>query len=209
MLKGCKMQNLSFSIPNTSVAIRATITFLQTMDDSLNSTEPLPNIHSEPTIVTTTSVVTPPPPATEVEPEDAPFVGTVDSEGMPWDERIHASTKSVIANGTWKLKRGVDQALVAQVKAELMGNDTSATPNSESTPPPPAEPITEATPPPPTPAPATPSVDGFRQLVSDITKAGLAPDYVQGICHDLGFKGIIDCKGSEENLNLLRMSLGL
>lgn len=195
---------ISFSIPNTSVAIRATITMLSMMDEGLNSTPPLP--FAEPTVSTATPVA----PTTVVsEPAEEPFIGDVDAEGMPWDERIHASTKSVVANGTWKLKRGVDQSLVAQVKAELMGNDTSPMPSNESTPPPPAEPIVEATPPPVVEAVVTPSVDSFRKLVSDITKAVLAPDYVQGVCRDLGFNGIIDCKGNEVNLNLLRMSLGL
>lgn len=42
-----------------------------------------------------------------------------DSAGLPWDERIHASTKSKIADGTWKSKRGVDAALVVAVESEL------------------------------------------------------------------------------------------
>lgn len=42
-----------------------------------------------------------------------------DSAGLPWDERIHASTKSKIADGTWKSKRGVDAALVVAVEEEL------------------------------------------------------------------------------------------
>lgn len=48
----------------------------------------------------------------------APVVD-LDSTSLPWDERIHASTKSKIANGTWKGKRGVDAALVVAVEAEL------------------------------------------------------------------------------------------
>lgn len=43
----------------------------------------------------------------------------VDKEGLPWDHRIHASTKTFIADGTWKLKRGVDAAEVAMVKEQL------------------------------------------------------------------------------------------
>ncbi len=40
---------------------------------------------------------------------------------VPWDHRIHASTKGKLAkapNG-WKMKRGVDEELVVQVEAEL------------------------------------------------------------------------------------------
>jgi hypothetical protein len=44
----------------------------------------------------------------------------LDSKGLPWDERIHASTKSKIASGEWKAKRGInDPSLVQRVEAEL------------------------------------------------------------------------------------------
>ena len=42
-------------------------------------------------------------------------------DGFPWDERIHAGTKAKLKDGTWRQKRGVDPALVEQVKAELAG----------------------------------------------------------------------------------------
>ena len=42
-----------------------------------------------------------------------------DSKGMPWDGRIHASSKAKVADGSWRAKRGVEDALVAQVTAEL------------------------------------------------------------------------------------------
>lgn len=45
----------------------------------------------------------------------------LDSEGLPWDKRIHASTKTKIASGVWKLARGVDASVVEAVKAELRG----------------------------------------------------------------------------------------
>lgn len=43
----------------------------------------------------------------------------LDTKGLPWDDRIHASTKSKIADGSWKMKRGVEDVLVTQVEAEL------------------------------------------------------------------------------------------
>lgn len=42
----------------------------------------------------------------------------LDSEGHPYDVRIHSAGKSKIANGTWKLKKGVDKDLVAQINAQ-------------------------------------------------------------------------------------------
>lgn len=43
----------------------------------------------------------------------------VDKAGLPWDGRIHASTKTKTKPGLWTAKRGVESALVATVEAEL------------------------------------------------------------------------------------------
>lgn len=48
----------------------------------------------------------------------APAGVETDSEGQPYDVRIHSAGKSKIANGTWKLKKGADKALVDQIKAQ-------------------------------------------------------------------------------------------
>ena len=62
------------------------------------------------------SETAPPPPPTVA----ASSLVDLDAEGLPWDGRIHgANRKKLVKGGTWKLKRGVDQALVDQIKAEL------------------------------------------------------------------------------------------
>ena len=61
-------------------------------------------------------------------PEGAP---DVDSRGLPWDERIHASTKATNGDGSWRNKRGVDKALLDQVEQELAGG---AVPNAPDAP---------------------------------------------------------------------------
>ena len=44
----------------------------------------------------------------------------LDSEGIPWDIRIHSRGKTKLKkDNSWKLKKGVDVALVDSVKAEL------------------------------------------------------------------------------------------
>lgn len=44
----------------------------------------------------------------------------LDDKGLPWDERIHASTKTKTKAGIWTAKRGVnDAALVGRIEAEL------------------------------------------------------------------------------------------
>lgn len=59
--------------------------------------------------------------AAEMAETDAP--PTTDKNGLPWDERIHSSNKALNADGTWRRRRGVDDDTVAQVEAELKGED--------------------------------------------------------------------------------------
>lgn len=43
----------------------------------------------------------------------------LDKKGLPWDVRIHASSKTINADGTWRQKRGVAPELVTTVEAQL------------------------------------------------------------------------------------------
>ncbi len=45
-------------------------------------------------------------------------MGELDCEGQPWDIRIHTTKKTKLATGQWKLKRGADKDLAAQIKAQ-------------------------------------------------------------------------------------------
>ena len=68
------------------------------------------------------NVAAPNPPAANAEPDEGPVnsaAPAVDSAGLPWDERIHARTKAIVNDGTWRKRRGVDDNLVRQVEAEL------------------------------------------------------------------------------------------
>ena len=44
----------------------------------------------------------------------------VDSAGMPWDYRIHASSRAKVADGTWRQRRNLDPNVLAQVQAEML-----------------------------------------------------------------------------------------
>lgn len=81
----------------------------------------------------------------------------LDSKGVPWDERIHASTKTQNADGSWKKRRGVNDLTVKEVEAELLAANTD-TNTGEVTPTPPAPaPVVPSTPTTPTPpAPTVP-----------------------------------------------------
>lgn len=93
----------------------------------------------------------PPPPPSANAPGDSSTSGALDKNGLPWDGRIHSSSKNMNADGTWRYLRGGDVDLRAAVEAELREKLA----NTET---PPAPPVTEngsdVPPPPPPPAPA-------------------------------------------------------
>lgn len=87
---------------------------------------------------------------------------------IPWDERIHATSKSINADGTWRLKQKVDKdTLVPMVEAEL----------AASVPPPPP-----------------PSTDGkpstFGELLPVVTKmkadGALTDEMLASACEKVG-----------------------
>ena len=61
-------------------------------------------------------------PASDDDDEGTPAPNdATDANGLPWDERIHASTRTKTAKGVWKRLRGVDDDTVAAVEAQLRG----------------------------------------------------------------------------------------
>jgi hypothetical protein len=86
----------------------------------------------------------------------------LDGEGLPWDRRIHASTKTVRqSDNTWKMIRGVADTLVDQVKAELRTAMGQVQPVAAVPPTPPAPPVLTLVPPAP-PAPPLPNMDNDK-----------------------------------------------
>lgn len=52
-------------------------------------------------------------------PPSPPASAEYDASGMPWDERIHQKGKNKKRDGTWKLKKNADPAIVQAVVSEL------------------------------------------------------------------------------------------
>lgn len=116
----------------------------------------------------------------------------VDTAGLPWDERIHASTKTTNKDGTWSRRRNTPDATFDTVMAELVAArdgakeasapDTSAEEafaevnepeaSDQSDPAGRIEADASVVPPPPPPATAAPV--SFPQLMVKITKAQTA-----------------------------------
>jgi len=62
-----------------------------------------------------------------VEPSEEKATPELDKSGYPWDERIHGAAKNINKDGTWRLIRGIDKGLVAQVQAEYDSQKESST----------------------------------------------------------------------------------
>ncbi len=63
-----------------------------------------------------------PAPVRDEDDENAPVntqAPAVDSDGVPWDDRIHAPSKAQNKDDTWRKKKKLDPAFVASVEAEL------------------------------------------------------------------------------------------
>lgn len=142
--------------------------------------------------------VAPPPPADPdanwPDPPQPELTATdhLDADGIPWDARIHAGTKTRLkASNTWKLKPGVDKALVDQVITELKGiQAVPVPPQMQATPinaAPPAPTLADAaavstalqTPPPPPPGPTT-FAELIKEVTGRITAGQMTPDQVNG-----------------------------
>lgn len=80
---------------------------------AVNTSTPTPQSVFGQAAQTTENVVNPVAQTTE-----AP---ALDADGLPWDERIHSSSKECVKDGTWRKKRGVADSLVKVVEAELRG----------------------------------------------------------------------------------------
>lgn len=129
-----------------------------------------------------------------------------DTDGLPWDARIHASTKGKNADGRWKARRNTPADTVAAVTAELralMGvpaapvGPTPSTPTDGAAPADgagqtatiPASPSSAPPPPPPPVVPAAPAMD-FPAVMRKVTAAqatgAVTPAILNTILADLG-----------------------
>ncbi len=115
--------------------------------------------------------------------------GSLDKAGLPWDERIHSSSKALTVDGLWRKKRGVDDAAVATVEAQLKQLMSLPTPAPLEVIP--AVSIAAEVPPPPPPAPVvTDSRQAFVNLVGRVSAAvpqnKITLEEVQKACNDAG-----------------------
>jgi len=130
----------------------------------------------------------PAPAATTLAPAAAPPAPpagvALDVNGLPWDGRIHASSKVKLASGAWRQKRGVDKGLVVTVTAALTAAMGAVAAPAAPPPPPAAPPIAQPAPPvppptaPPPPPPAAPTGTNFPDFMKAAQAASLTPEQV-------------------------------
>ncbi len=149
------------------------------------------------------AVVPPPPPveAAAVVPPPPPVeaaAGDRDSDGLPWDGRIHSSSKARLADGRWRQRRNTDPAVVTAVTAELraaLSAPAAATgaDGAAVVPPPPAATVLSFPFPPieePAAVPPPPAAMTFPEFMRAITAARLAPGVVLEACKAVGMPSI-------------------
>ena len=155
---------------------------------------PLATIVPPPPPFEVAAVVPPPTPveAVAVVPPPTPVDGC-DSDGLPWDGRIHSSSKARLADGRWRQRRNTDPAVVTAVTAELRAA-LSAPAAAVVPPPPPPAPVATVFPFPPIEEPAAvpspPAAMTFPEFMRAITAARLAPGVVLEACKAVGMPSI-------------------
>lgn len=142
----------------------------------------------------------------------------VDKNGVPWLEAVHAGTKAMNQDGTWRAKRGVDKAVVAAAEAAAKtttgtnlstGDAERADPNAAQVaalaPAAPAAPglppmpgLPPVLPPPAAPEPVKPvSYEELSALVQSVLTAGNTPDKVTAIYAEIGLTDVNDLLTNE------------
>lgn len=62
--------------------------------------------------------------------------GSVDKDGLPWDDRIHSTPAKMTGKGVWRKKRGVSDDTIRQVEAELRSRVSQPAPAAPAATPP-------------------------------------------------------------------------
>lgn len=165
-----------------------------------------------------------PPTASPVVPGNA----ELDAKGLPWDGRIHASSKAKVADGSWRMKRGVDDALVTQVTAEQRAAQAAPHPGADATAPavvalPPgsaaslpwpfATSAADVAPPPPLAVPAPPPASVYALLMSRLTHhinvGDLTTQRVTDACLTLGVPNVAALAAREDLVPFVAQNLGV
>lgn len=137
----------------------------------------------------------------------------LDSEGLPWDKRIHSGGKTFMKkDGTWKLRRKLDPVFVAKVKSELLiaqNPERAADIPGNDVPPPPPQVNEVPTPPPVEDTPTVVDPNAFMKLMTAVTGAGLSAEAITEACRAHGLADIGELHRTPEKILAVATELGL
>ena len=176
---------------------------------SVTAAAPPPPPPRPPSIAALVPAATPAPPGPAVAAE-------LDTRGLPWDARIHASNRAKSIKGTWKAKRGVDPNLVTAVEEQNKpGNAVTVAPAAAATVIPAATVPVSSTatsappPPPPPPVPPSPGVPSAA-IASVAPSTGIAttPLDFRGLMQKIQ-KATADSKLTADQVNAALAGVGL
>jgi hypothetical protein len=170
----------------------------------------------EPTNVFAQAAATSVVPATPVAPPIAAPApsGNVDAKGLPWDGRIHASSKARVADGSWRMKRGVDDALVATVTAGLRAAlGAPAAPGAGALAAMPWPFATSAADVQPLPVPPPPPANAYASLMAQVSQriaaGGITVQQVTDACVALGVPSVAELATREDLVPFVAQALGV
>lgn len=120
-------------------------------------------------------------------PPAAPAGVQLDKHGLPWDARIHSSSKATNADGSWRKRKGLnDDAMVARVEVELRAAQSApAAPIAPPVPQPPTLTVVPSVPFAPPPVPSVPPPAAASPSVPAVP-AGSAPTTFLAFMQALG-----------------------
>ena len=167
---------------------------------NITPTAPLPLSAAAAVFAVPSATIAPPPPGVSVDAGYTPPApsGMLDADGLPWDGRIHASTRTCTAKGVWKKRKGVEDDETSRVVAELRGvqaaNKAAAHVPLNAAPPPPSAAaavfaVPSATIAPPPPAASTAPVS-FVDVAKYVGARQFTAEQILGICKKHGLPGL-------------------
>lgn len=202
------MTNIKIEIPREINIIAAAIDYLiveaELIEPGWDALKPVVAEVPLPPVVEDT----PPPPPAPVVPPPPPASTTeevlVDSQGTPWDARIHGSGKTFMKkDGSWKRKKGISEQEYTAVMEELRAA-MGAAPVVEDTPPPPPAPVVEAP-----PAPVVEAVMTLGELMPKITAAGVSVTQIQEVSAAVGISNLLELNSKPELIPQVMIALGI
>lgn len=175
-----------------------------------------------PPVPPVTSVPVPPPaneapvPPGFVAPSTPAAGVDLDTDGLPWDARIHSGSRKKNADGRWTAKRGVNNAeYVKAIQAELRQVMTAGPTAAPVVAPPPVPSTPAALPAPPTGVPpASPSsADPFVQLMNDVSarmvSGTLTHQQITAVMPQVQLQSVDQLQHRHDLIPFVRQQLGL